>query len=41
MLGRFFQVDLSCPSKLFRAEVDLDRGEILFYRLRRRDPKQQ
>lgn len=41
ILGRVFQVDLSCPSKLFRAEVDLDRGEIRFYRLRRRDPKQQ
>ena len=41
MLGQSFSVDPSWPNRLIRAEVDLTRGQIRFYRLRRREPKQQ
>jgi transposase len=41
MLGQSFSVDPSWPNRLVRAEVDLTRGQIRFYRLRRREPKQQ
>lgn len=41
LLGRSYPVDPAWPNRLVRAEVDLTRGEIEFYRLRRRDPKRQ
>ena len=41
LLGQSFLVDAAWPNRLVRAEVDLTRGEIRFYRLRRREPKQQ
>ena len=41
MLGQSFTVDPAWPNRLLRAEVDLTRGQIRFYRLRRREPKQQ
>jgi len=41
LLGQTYTVDPAWPNRLIRAEVDLTRGEINFYRLRRRDPKQQ
>jgi hypothetical protein len=40
-LGRSYPVDPGRPHQLVRAEVDLTRGEIRFYRLRRRQPKEQ
>lgn len=41
LLGHSYQVDPAWPNRLIRAEVDLTRGQIRFYRLRRREPKQQ
>lgn len=41
LLARSYPVDPGWPHRLVRAEVDLTRGEIRFYRLRRRDPKDQ
>jgi transposase len=41
LLGQSFSVDSAWPNRLVRAEVDLTRGEIRFYRLRRREPKKQ
>jgi transposase len=41
VLGRRYPVDPLWPHRLVRAEVDLTRGRIRFYRLRRREPKQQ
>jgi hypothetical protein len=41
MLGQRLVVDRLWPHRLVRAEVDLDRGVIRFYRLRRRDPSDQ
>jgi transposase-like protein len=41
VLGRQFAVDPRWPHRLVRAEVDLDRGTITFYRLRRREPADQ
>jgi transposase len=41
LLGQSFSVDPAWPNRLVRAEVDLTRGEIRFYRLRRREPKEQ
>jgi hypothetical protein len=41
LLGRSYQVDNGWPNRLIRAEVNLSRGEIHFYRLRRREPKVQ
>ncbi|HEX4610470.1 MAG TPA: hypothetical protein VH092_19935 [Urbifossiella sp.] len=41
LLGRSYPVDPGWPHRLVRAEVDLTRGEIRFYRLRRRQPKEQ
>src|SRR6266516_3401827 len=41
LLGRSFRVDSNWPHRLVRAEVDLDRGRIAFYALRRRDPSAQ
>jgi transposase len=41
LLGQSFSVDSAWPNRLVRAEVDLTRGEIRFYRLRRREPKEQ
>ncbi|MCR4317375.1 MAG: hypothetical protein NUW37_13640 [Planctomycetes bacterium] len=37
LLGRSFPVDKYWTHRLVRAEVDLDRGRIFFYRLRRSD----
>ena len=41
VLGRRHLVDRLWPHRLVRAEVDLSRGQIRFYRLRRRDPEHQ
>jgi putative transposase len=41
LLGRRYVVDPLWPHRLVRAEVDLSKGQIRFYRLRRREPKQQ
>jgi hypothetical protein len=41
LLGRRYPVDPLWPHRLVRAEVDLTKGEIRFYRLRRREPTQQ
>jgi hypothetical protein len=41
LLGQSFPVDPTWPNRLIRAEVDLTRGQIRFYRLRRREPTQQ
>lgn len=41
LLGQSYPVDPTWPNRLVRAEVDLTRGQIRFYRLRRREPKQQ
>jgi len=41
VLGRTFAVDRQWVHRLVRAEVDLDGGLIRFYRLRRRDPRDQ
>ena len=41
LLGRRYPIDPLWPHRLVRAEVDLSRGQIRFYRLRRREPKQQ
>jgi hypothetical protein len=41
LLARAYEVDPCWPHRLVRAEVDLTEGEIRFYRLRRREPKQQ
>ena len=41
VLGRSVLVDPQWPHRLVRAEVDLERGEMRFYRLRRRTPKDQ
>src|SRR5262249_60452178 len=41
LLGRRFQVDPLWPHRLVRAGVDLTKGQIRFYRLRRREPGQQ
>ena len=40
-MGRRYLVDPLWPHRLLRAEVDLSVGQIRFYRLRRREPKQQ
>jgi transposase len=41
LLGRRYPVDPLWPHRLVRAEVDLTRGQIRFYRLRRREPERQ
>jgi hypothetical protein len=41
VLGNSYTVDPAWPNRLVRAEVDLTRGQIRCYRLRRREPKQQ
>jgi transposase len=41
LLGRDFEVDVTWPHRLVRAEVDLDAGRIRFHALRRRDPGHQ
>lgn len=41
VLGNSFALDPGWPNRLVRAEVDLTRGQIRFYRLRRREPTQQ
>jgi transposase-like protein len=41
VLGRAFEVDRHWAHRLVRAEVDLDAGQIRFYRLRRREPGDQ
>ena len=41
LLGRCYPVDPLWPHRLIRVEVDLSEGQIRFYRLRRREPKQQ
>lgn len=41
MLGKRFRVGTAWLNRLVRAEVDLSKGEIRFYRLRRREPGQQ
>lgn len=41
VLGRCFAVDPAWPQRLVRAEVDLDKGRIGFYALRRREPSHQ
>jgi hypothetical protein len=41
LLGRRYPVDPLWPHRLVRAEADLTKGQIRFYRLRRREPKQQ
>jgi transposase len=41
VLGRSFEVDRHWAHRLVRAEVDLDAGKIRFYRLRRREPRDQ
>lgn len=41
LLGQSFPIDPAWPNRLVRAEVDLTRGQIRFYRLRRREPTQQ
>jgi transposase len=41
LLGHIFLVDPNWPHRLVRAEVDLDRDQISFYALRRREPSVQ
>lgn len=41
ILGHLHRVDVDWVNRLVRAEVDLDRQEILFYALRRRTPEDQ
>jgi hypothetical protein len=41
LLGRGYPVDPLWPHRLIRTEVDLSVGQSRFYRLRRREPKQQ
>ena len=41
LLGRPWEVSEQWRHRLVRAEVDLDRGEIRFRALRRREPKRQ
>jgi len=41
VLGHQYLVDPHWPHRLVRAEVDLDKHEIRFYRLRRREPNLQ
>jgi transposase-like protein len=41
VLGQTFAIDPHWTNRLVRAEVDLDRGTITFYRLRRREPTDQ
>ncbi len=41
LMGRCFHVDANWPYRLVRAEVDLDRDQIAFYALRRREPSAQ
>jgi hypothetical protein len=41
LLGPSYHVDSTWPNCLIRAEVNLSRGEIHFYRLRRREPNIQ
>jgi transposase len=41
LLERSYPVDPAWPHRLVRAEVDLTRGELRFYRLRRRAPGDQ
>lgn len=41
VLGHSFPVDPAWPHRLVRCEVDLDRDQIQFYALRRRDPGAQ
>jgi hypothetical protein len=41
LLARSYPVDPGWPHRLVRADVDLTRGEIRFYRLRRREPRDQ
>ena len=41
LLGRRYPVDPLWPHRLVRAEVDLTRRQLRFYRLRRREPEQQ
>ena len=41
VLGNSFALDPGWTNRLVRAEVDLTRGQIRFYRLRRREPTQQ
>lgn len=41
MLGKRIPVDAAWLDRLVRAEVDLTKGQIRFYRLRRREPDQQ
>ena len=41
VLGHRYLVDRHWPHRLVRAEVDLTRGRLRFYRLRRREPSQQ
>jgi transposase len=41
LLGRHFEVDVTWPHRLVRAEVDLDAGRIRYHALRRRDPGHQ
>ena len=41
VLGQSYPVDPAWPNRLVRTEVDLTRGQIRFYRLRRREPTQQ
>jgi hypothetical protein len=41
LLGQSYPVDTTWPNRLVRAEVDLTRGQIRFYRLRRREPTLQ
>lgn len=41
LLGRTFEVERLWPHRLVRCEVDLDKGWIHFYALRRRDPNHQ
>lgn len=41
LLGQSFPVDPAWLNRLVRCEVDLTRGQIRFYRLRRREPTQQ
>ena len=41
LLGRAFPVDRLWAHRLVRAEVQLDRGKVCFFALRRRDPSSQ
>jgi hypothetical protein len=41
VLGRAFEVDRHLAHRLVRADVDLDAGNIRFYRVRRREPGDQ